>query len=236
MQSIEKEQGERIKEKTEELQILNTSLIEQKNQKQLLIDQNKQTRVTLAKEKKDQESLIATLRKDEGKFATQIRNKQREADAIDRQIDAIIRAAIAEANKSAGTKVTKGSVETFALTAEAKALATSFSTNKGKLPWPVAKGVVIRRYGNQRHPQLPNVTTFSSGVEIATEKNSKARAIFDGVVFQIQKTKQGTKAVYIRHGSYISVYYNIDMVTVKTGDKVTTKTRDRYHIYKWLIR
>jgi septal ring factor EnvC (AmiA/AmiB activator) len=218
-----KAQGDRIKEKTEQLQVLNTGLLEQKKQKQLLIDENKRTRVTLAKEKKDQEALIASLRKDEGKFASQIRTKQKEADAIDRQIDAIIRAAIAESNKSSETKVTKGTVETFALTAEAKALAANFSSNKGKLPWPVEKGVVIRRYGNQRHPQLPNVTTFSSGVEIATEKNINARAVFDGVVFQIQKTRQGTKAVYIRHGSYISVYYNMDKVTVKTGDKVKTK-------------
>ncbi|MCW5519986.1 peptidoglycan DD-metalloendopeptidase family protein [Aureitalea sp. L0-47] len=218
-----KAQGDRIKEKTEQLQLLNTGLLEQKKQKQLLIDENKRTRVTLAKEKKDQEALIASLRKDEGKFASQIRTKQKEADAIDRQIDAIIRAAIAESNKSSETKVTKGTVETFALTAEAKALAANFSNNKGKLPWPVEKGVVIRRYGNQRHPQLPNVTTFSSGVEIATEKSTNARAVFDGVVFQIQKTRQGTKAVYIRHGSYISVYYNMDKVTVKTGDKVKTK-------------
>jgi len=218
-----KQQGERIKEKTEQLQQLNSGLLEQKKQKQLLIDENKRTRVTLAQEKKDQQALVASLRKDEGKFASQIRTKQKEADAIDRQIDAIIRAAIAESNNSAGTKVTKGTVETFALTAEAKALAADFSSNKGKLPWPVEKGVVTRRYGNQRHPQLPNVTTFSSGVEIATAKNSQARAVFDGVVFQIQKTRQGTKAVYIRHGSYITVYYNMDQVSVKTGDKVKTK-------------
>lgn len=218
-----KEQGERIKEKTDELQILNAGLIEQKNQKQLLIEQNRKTRVTLAKEKTDQEALIASLRKDEGKFASQIRSKQREADAIDRQIDAIIKAAIAESNKSSATKVTRGTAETFALTAEAKALAANFSTNKGKLPWPVEKGVVIRRYGNQRHPQLPNVTTFSSGVEIATEKNAKARAVFDGEVFQVQKSKQGIMAVFVRHGNYISVYYNLESLSVKKGDKVSTK-------------
>jgi septal ring factor EnvC (AmiA/AmiB activator) len=218
-----KEKGERIKDKTEELQVLNTGLIEQKNQKQLLIDQNKQTRVTLAKEKKDQEALITSLRKDEGKFAAQIRAKQNEADAIDRQIDAIIRAAIAESNKSTGTKVTKGTAETFALTAEAKALAANFSSNKGKLPWPVDKGVVVTKYGTTRHPQLPNVTQYCSGVEIATASNAKARAVFNGEVYQVQKSKQGTMAVYVRHGSYISVYYNLKDLAVQKGDKVTTK-------------
>lgn len=218
-----KKQGESIKEKTEQLQILNTGLIAQKNQKELLVAENKQTKVKLAKEKKDQEGLIASLRKDEGKFASQIRDKQKEADAIDRQIEAIIKAAIAESNKAAGTKVTRESAEVFALTAEAKVLAANFTNNKGKLPWPVEKGVVVRSYGNQRHPQLPNVTTFSSGVEIATEKGAKARAVFDGEVFQIQQLKGANKAIYVRHGSFITIYNNIDQVYVKKGDKVSTK-------------
>lgn len=218
-----KKQGESIKDKTEELQVLNTSLIAQKNQKQLLVDENKLTRAKLATEKKDQEGLIGSLKKEEGKFASQIRAKQKEADAIDREIEAIIKAAIAESNKAAGTSVTTKSAEVFALTAESRALAANFTSNKGKLPWPVEKGVIVRRYGNQQHPQLPNVTTFSSGVEIATESGAKARAIFDGEVFQIQQLKGANKAVYIRHGSYISIYNNIDKVLVKKGDKVKTK-------------
>lgn len=221
-----KEQGEAIKVKTEELQILNTNLIEQKNQKQLLIEENKITRSRLAKEKKDQEALIASLRKDESKFAKQLRTKQKEADAIDREIERIIKAAIAESNKKAGNtnaNTSSAAIERFALTAEAKALSANFTSNKGKLPWPVEKGVIIRRYGNKKHPQLPNVTTFSSGVEIATEKNTKARAVFDGVVFQIQQLKGGNKAVMVRHGSYITIYYNIDKLLVKKGDEVKTK-------------
>ena len=218
-----KKQGEKIKEKTAELQELNVDLIAQKDQKQLLVAENKKTRTRLAEEKKEQEALIASLRKDEGKFAAQIRSKQREADAIDRQIEAIIKAAIAEANKTTETKVEVGTAETFALTAEAKVLATNFTNNKGKLPWPVEKGVVTRSYGKKRHPQLPNVTTFSSGVEIATAKNTTARAVFDGVVFQIQQLKGANKAVYVRHGSYITIYNNLASVSVKKGDRVTTK-------------
>lgn len=218
-----KKQGESIKNKTAELQVLNTNLIEQKNQKQLLVEENKQTRTKLASQKREQEALVASLKKDEGKFASQIRTKQKEADALDREIEAIIRAAIAESNKGSEKKVEVGTAETFALTAEAKALAASFTTNKGKLPWPVEKGVVTRRYGKKQHPSLPNVTTFSSGVEIATEEGAKARAVFDGVVFQIQQVKGSNKAVYIRHGSYITTYINLSTVNVKKGDKVTTK-------------
>lgn len=220
-----KKQGERIKEKTALLQILNKDLVSQKEEKKKLIDENKLAKANLTKEKKNQETLVASLKKDEGKFAGQIRSKQKEADAIDRQIEALIAAAIAKSNEGktvSGNKVSKRE-STFALTAEAKALGASFTTNKGKLPWPVEKGVVVKRYGKQQHPQLPNVTTFNSGVEIATESGAKARAVFNGEVLMIQQIKGANLTVMIQHGSYISVYKNLTNVLVKTGDKVTTK-------------
>src|SRR5690606_15357161 len=121
----------------------------------------------LTEERKDQQELVATLKKDESKFAAQIQTKQKQADEIDRQIDALIKAAIEEANRIAREKAlaeakTKGDAETsntknvvtkpakteeFALTAEDKALAASFTSNKGKLPWPVEKGMVVKSFG-----------------------------------------------------------------------------------------
>jgi len=188
-----------------------------------LIEENKRAKEDLLKEKKSQETLIASLKQDEGKFTKQIRAKQREANRIDKQIEALIKAAIAESNKSSTVKNTNTSSNTFALTEEAKVLAANFTSNKGKLPWPVENGVVIKRYGKQRHPQLPNVTTFNSGVEIATNSNTKARAIFAGEVMEIQQLKGANKAIYIQHGNYITVYNNLTNIQVKKGDKVTTK-------------
>ncbi len=218
-----KKQGESIKEKTELLQQLNTDLIAQKKAKNSLIEDNKKAKENLLREKKTQESLMASLKQDEGKFTKQIRAKQREADRIDKQIEALIKAAIAESNKSSTATKSNASANTFALTEEAKALAADFTSNKGKLPWPVMNGVVIKRYGKQRHPQLPNVTTFNSGVEIATNANTTARAIFAGEVMEIQQLKGANKAIYIQHGNYITVYNNLTNILVKKGDKVTTK-------------
>lgn len=218
-----KEQGLSIQKKTLELQELNKQLAEQKKEKQALIAENKIAKAALRKEKEQQQELIATLKQDESKFATQIRNKQKEADAIDKQIEAIIRAAIAASNNTTNTTTTASSSTTFALTAEAKALGNSFTVNKGKLPWPLETGVVIKKYGKQRHPQLPNITTFNSGVEIATSQGARARAVFDGVVLEVQQLRGANKAVYIQHGSYISVYNNLSEVFVTKGQNITTK-------------
>lgn len=242
-----KKQGEGIKAKTEELQQLNSDLIAQKKTKQKLISENELAKSSLTNERKDQQELVVILKKDESKFATQIKTKQKQADEIDRQIDALIRAAIEEANRiarekalaeakanakkpeatnttSTKTVVTKpASKEEFAMTAEDKALAANFTSNKGKLPWPVEKGMVVKSFGTHQHPQFPNVTTNSSGVEIATADNSTVRSIFEGQVLSIQVIKGANKVVLIQHGDYISVYSNLATVSVKTGDKVSTK-------------
>lgn len=216
----QKKQGKEIKGKTIKLQEINTNLLAQKKEKQKLIDENKKAQTELQKELNQHESLMKSVKKSMNKYASQIKSKQREANKIDREIEKIIKAAIASSNKKAG-KTTSSTG--FALTAEAKALAASFTSNKGKLPWPVEKGVVKLRYGKQPHPVVRTVTIQSNGVRIATEKSAKVRAVFEGEVLQVQQIKRGNLVVMIRHGNYISVYKNLSKVQVKKGDKTSTK-------------
>ena len=96
-----------------------------------LIAESKKEKTQLDEEKKTQQALVASLKKEEGKFAGQIRDKQREADRLEKEIDALIKAAIAAANKESGNTASKGTSESFSLTPEAKALATDFKNNKG---------------------------------------------------------------------------------------------------------
>jgi len=220
-----KKQGENIKEKASLLQQLNTDLIDQKKKKKLLITENEVAKRELQQEKKDQEVLVASLRKDEGKFSSQIKKKQKQAAAIEKQIEDLIKEAIAKSNREAAKKASKkvSKSKTFALTPEAKILAANFTSNKGKLIWPVQKGVVTQSFGSHRHPQFPNVTTNNNGVDITTEDNAKARAVFAGEVVQIQQIKGANQLIYIRHGDYITIYRNLANVLVKKGDKVISK-------------
>jgi len=144
----QKEQGEKIKVKTEKLQELNTSLLNQKKEKDKLIEENRLAKNRLEEELIQENVLMASIRKNLNNYNTQIKKKQQEADRIDREIDRLIREAIAESNKKAGNAP---SSTNYALTAESKALAANFESNKGKLPWPVEKGVVkLRMESNHR--------------------------------------------------------------------------------------
>jgi septal ring factor EnvC (AmiA/AmiB activator) len=215
-----KKQGEAIAENTQELQKLNTTYASQKKEKEVLISGNRKIQKELESEKKSQSEMLAVLRKDKDKYSSQVKKKRQQADEIDRQIEKLIREAIAKSNKKAGKKTTN---KTFALTPEAKAIGNSFAANKGKHIWPVAEGTKTVGYGKHRDLLNPNVTRENNGVVLATNKNAKARAIYKGKVTNVFGVKGGNKGIMISHGSYITAYYNLKNVSVAVGDKVSTK-------------
>jgi septal ring factor EnvC (AmiA/AmiB activator) len=216
----QKEQGDLIKGKTTKLQELNTDLLRQKTDKDKLILENRTAKIELEKELKQQDRLMASIRKNLSAYSSQIKKKQQEIDAIDREINRLIREAIAASNKKAGKRK---SSEGFALTPEAKLIAKNFAANKGKLPWPVANGVVKVRFGTQPSPIDPSVKINSKGVRIATNKSAKVRAVFEGEVLAVSGQKNSNPVVLIRHGNYITIYRNLFKVYVRKGDKVSAK-------------
>ncbi len=217
-----KKQGEQIIEKTDELARLNSDLNEERKVKEVLIAQNKKAQAQLMAEIKNQKELLGTIRKNESKYASAIDKKKREAKEIDRQIDNLIRSAIAASNKKAGK--TSTSTSTFVLTPEAAIVANNFSANKGKLIWPVEKGIKSQGFGVYNDAVYPGVKHESNGVIINTDVGAKARAIFKGEVIAIISVPGGNKAVQLKHGNYISTYYNLSTLYVKKGDIVEAKT------------
>lgn len=110
----------------------------------------------------------------------------------------------------------------FTATAEAN-LSQSFVASKGRLPWPVATGKVVGKFGRQPHPVLPNIIENHAGVMIATSGGSKARAVYKGKIQSIMSVQGGNKAIIISHGSFFTVYNNLSSVSVSKGQEVSTK-------------
>ncbi len=219
-----KEQGEQIMVKTDELTQLNIDLTNQRKEKDQLIATNNRAKAQLMKEMKSQKDLLGSIRQNESKYASAIRKKKREARKIDQQIEKLIRNAIIASNKKAGAgKVTKASSNKFILTPEATLVANNFSANKGKLIWPVEKGIKSQGFGVYKDAVYPGIKHQSNGVIITTDEGAMARAIFEGEVIAILSVPGGNKGVQIKHGNYISTYYNLSDLYVKKGDKVAIK-------------
>ncbi|RNC92234.1 MAG: peptidase M23 [Allomuricauda sp.] len=214
-----KSQGEKIALKTDEILKLNIDLTAQRKAKDVLISENTQVKNTLYREISAQKDLLRSIRQNETKYTAAIAEKEKEARRIDREIERLIRSAIASSNKRAGST----SANTFVLTPEAKMVADNFSSNKGNLIWPVEKGIKSQGFGVYADKVYPGIKHQNNGVTIATDKGEKARAIFEGEVMNVITNRLGRRGVLVRHGNYISMYYNLSNVFVKKGDRVTTK-------------
>ena len=208
-----KKQADRIVQVQQEIQDNVDSLVISKSQKEKLIEENKDIKQSLTKEKQQQDNLFKGLLKNQKDYAAQINKKEKQAKLIDNEIQKLIRLAIAESNKNNNST-------NFALTPEGRLISTNFQANRGRLPWPVRNGVIIRRFGTQPHPVVRTTTINSNGISIATSPNSIAYSVFDGEVLSVYGFSGGNPGVLIRHGKYISNYQNLSSIFVKKGDKI----------------
>jgi len=181
--------------------------------KEKLLNENKIEEKKLSKEKTKQSNLIKGLKRKEKTYKNEIDRKQKLSNQLDKEIERLIKEAIKESNKNTSDNV-------FTLTPEAKLIAKNFLSNKGNLPWPVERGVIIQRFGLQPHPVVRTTKIKSNGIVIATTKNANVRSVFNGVVLSVLKFKSSNLTVLIQHGNYITAYKNLANVYVEKGQKV----------------
>ena len=208
--------------------------------KEKLLKQSQEERQKLEKQEKERQTLLNGLRKKQKGIQNEINKKKRSEQKLNAQIDRLIEAEIEKARKRAAEEARqkakkegkpvpkqqttkKGKVDQFQMNNEDRRLSGSFEKNRGILPMPITGPyVIVSRYGQHQVSGLRNVKLDNKGIDIRGKDGAKARAIFDGEVSAIFKYN-GLSNVLIRHGNYISVYCNLSSVSVKKGDKVSTK-------------
>ncbi len=170
----------------------------------------------LSKQEKKSNSLIAQLNRNKSSYQRQLKEKRRQVEALNKEIEKIIAEYIAQSTKPA-----KGETKQATKPIDYK-LAGQFEANKGKLPWPV-DGSVVEKFGKHNHPVYKNlVMPFNNGIGIAVPANTEVKAIFDGEVKRVIVMPGYNQCVLVQHGNYFSFYCKLGQVSVKAGDKVKT--------------
>tara|TARA_X000001036_G_scaffold122461_1_gene115961 strand:+ start:4278 stop:5486 length:1209 start_codon:yes stop_codon:yes gene_type:complete len=185
-----------------------------KIEKQNIVKENKTVKQSLTNEIIQQDNLFRSLLKTQKDYSAQVDIKERQSRQIDNEIRKLISLAISESNKNNNSS-------NFSLTPEGRLISKNFQSNKGRLPWPVKEGVIVRRFGTQRHPVVRTTTINSNGISIATSPNSIVYSVFDGEVLSVYGFSGGNPGVLLRHGKYISNYQNLSSIYVNKGDKVS---------------
>ena len=152
----------------------------------------------LENEQIKKQEMVKSLTKREKQLKKELEEKKRIARKIEREIEQIIEE---ERNKTVKSETTP----------EQKLIGENFSENKGRLPWPVEKGVITSHFGVHQHPVFKYLTEDNIGIEITSSGKMNARSVFQGEVAKVFAISGANMTVIIRHGKYLSVYANIVM-------------------------
>lgn len=192
-----------------ELESTRTKLTTDLNSVSELKKKEEAQKMMLAHEQEKKEKLVQTLTKKEKKLKEDLEEKKKAAWQIEAEIKRIIEE---ESKKTVSSTVSK----------EMKLAGNSFEENRGRLPWPVDRGIITSHFGIQKHPVLKNVTEDNIGIEITTVDRAKAKSVYKGQVVRVFAITGANMAVIIRHGKYLTVYQNLVNVKVKQGENVET--------------
>ena len=237
-----KKQAQAIRETQQMLTEKINNLTNIRNEKTNLISGVEVQRRALNIEKAEKEKTVKLLKKDEQRILTAIKKQQEARERLNTAIETAIQTEMLARRERARKRAeaadqkrqrTKPTATTAATTAkpavievpdspEDLALSASFSANKGRLPWPVAHGSILRSFGKQPHPAVPSIRTDSKGIDIATDQGTTVRAVFGGEVVSIQYIPGSGYMIMLAHGSYYTIY-TMERVSVVEGIKVSAR-------------
>ncbi len=223
-------QAELIRDAQMKIDRKQRELEETREQKLTLVRSEETEKGHLTEEMEDKDKTVQQLSLKEKELQTSLQEKQKATEKLEQEINKLIASEIRAAserakktdNRDAKTNMKTGSTEIM-LTNDEQVLSSSFASNKGKLPWPSEHGVITGTFGEHPHPVLKYVKVKNNGIDISTEKGAVVRAVFNGKVSRVMSFPNLNKVVIIRHGEYLTVYSNLDEVSVKDGQPVTTK-------------
>lgn len=215
-----------------------TSLEAQKREKESLLGINQQQRGLLDHERNDQTQLLGKLKTSESRIASEISTQQKAHEALNTAIETAIAEEVARqrrataaaastssSNRSSGGNTAKPSASTSAPAAENNPISQSFAAQRGRLAWPVSQGQIVRRFGRQPHPSVPNIEISNNGIDISTTAHAPVSSVHSGEVVSLRFVPGYQHTVLVKHGDYYTVYSNLESVSVSKGQKLNAGDR-----------
>jgi len=213
LEAWQNERRRSILELKDDLEMKRVSVKKEQERRRKQIQREEANAQALSSDIGREQELLNDLKKEENKLRRQLKVQLADKKTLNRAISSAI-----DRGRKTEEKEDKKS---FAKTPEGKAISGAFSNNKGRLPWPVERGVVTRRFGKQAHPTLSNIQVQNNGIDISTEAGAEVKSIFEGTVVGTAEVPGYNQMIIIRHGKYFTVYSRLEEVFVIQGQEVS---------------
>lgn len=203
--------ADEIRSTSSELNARVTEMVDRKSELDGVRRSRSNELTAMAKDESALKTSEQKLRQQVTTYSTTIQSQERQMADIQKKIAAMV-AQAAKANQAAPRTDAEREFDVL--------LTGQFDQNQGKLPFPV-KGVVIDRFGTHAHSTQRGVTVTNNGVNIASTAGAEVRCVFEGVVTMLSPIPGMRNSIIVRHGTYYTVYSNLETISVKVGDKVS---------------
>ena len=89
-----------------------------------------------------------------------------------------------------------------------------------KLKWPVKNGLLVNRFGVKKHNKERKVRVENNGIDILVSAEEAILTVNDGTVKAVLEVPGSNTSVIIDHGTFYSVYSNLNGTHLKQGEQV----------------
>lgn len=234
-----KRQATLIRQTQATLQQKADQLIVERTEKDSLLVEVKGQQANMETELQDKNQLLVTLQSDEKRLANDLEEQERAVARLNQLIENVIRKEMLAKRKRARTPEALNSRDESP--SEDAAISAGFADYRGRLPWPVERGTIIKPFGVHPHPRLKSVQVTNNGIDIRTDQQAAVRAVFEGTVAGTQFIPGYQNTIIIQHGQYYTVYSNLAEVFVQRGDTVQkaqqigrlNKSKPEVHFEVW---
>ena len=217
----------KLKSKKVELDESKALLKKERNEKLLLAKSRDDEKKVLTQKLNERKAALNSIKKNNNELKKALTAKKESQKKIEQLIAQLIEKE-ASANKDQLTSIEKSTLEKNRIRDESASYDidlntssfASFAELKGKMIWPLHKGKIIRKFGENKHKSL-NTVTLNYGVDIKADKDKNVRSVGEGVVAAIDWLPGYGNVIIISHkNNYRTVYSHVSEIFVSEGEKV----------------
>ena len=217
----------KLQTKKQELNESETLLKKEMLQKLALVESRDEEKKILSKKIQEKKSALKSIEKNKAELKKIIAAKKESQKKIEQMIVELVERE-AEKNKEQIASVDKSDLNKNKIIEEntgyeydlSTSSFASFAQLKGKMIWPLHKGQVIRKYGENKHKSL-NTITLNYGIDIKADKDKNVYCVGEGVVAAIDWLPGYGNVIIVSHkDEYRTVYGHISEIFVSEGEKL----------------
>ncbi|MDP2209778.1 MAG: peptidoglycan DD-metalloendopeptidase family protein [Bacteroidota bacterium] len=211
---------ETITAKYKDLEKQKIQLVNQLLDNRSLLASKREEEEKIIEKTKERKKVLESIKQDKKNYAKEIERKKKSVQDLESMISKLI-----ESDRKKSERKTQANDSPDISTSYSSTGGGNFLNRRGTLPWPVRKGKLLNKFGENQHPVLKTISQ-NTGIDISVPAGTDVYSVSEGEVATIWWLPSFGNLVIVNHNNgYRTVYAHLSEIEVSEGQKVSEGTR-----------